>query len=106
MRAGLLTELIEIQSPEITKSDFGDTSVEWSVFASNVRADAYSRQGNRTLENGEIIWAYTTSFRIRTIGGLKHDMVVIWNDEKYRILSLQYSRDRREVVINTELINE
>lgn len=105
MQAGLLTEKILIEQPIIQQDGFGANDIKWSNFK-NTRANVTYSNGNRVNENNEIIFAYNIIFKIRYYHKIKECMRIIWNEQKYRILSIQPDKHRQYKIINTELIND
>ena len=77
MQAGLLTETINIYNPSITTNEYGET-----------------------IQN------YTKTFHIRYYVNINENMLIEWQNKKYRILSIEELRKWNEKVITGELINE
>ena len=56
MRAGLLTELVEVLSSVITTNDYGEETTEWES-TYTTRARLVHNGGGRTNENDEVFYA-------------------------------------------------
>lgn len=105
MQAGLLKSIITIEKPVLTVDDYGSETLTWEVLKTT-RASAKRESGNRVNSNNEIIHDYSVTFSIRFYHDIDESCRIIWNDKKYRILSIFPDRDIQRIVINAELINE
>lgn len=105
IRAGELTEFITIQRPEVIRNEYGANDIEWRD-SITTRARVIQKSGNRSDENNEIVYNYTTTFVIRWYHNIKEDMRVVWNNRKYVIHSVYKEVYKQSVTIVAELINE
>lgn len=105
MRAGLLQNPITIQEAISIKDGFGANSIEWKDVVST-RAQVTYNNGNRQNQNNEIVHSYTVTFTIRLYHRINEGMRIIWNGNKYRILSINRELYKQSITIVTELINE
>ena len=105
MRAGLLNNPITIQEPITLKDVYGANGIDWKD-AINTRAQVAYNSGNRQNQNNEIIHCYTVTFTIRLYHKVNEQMRIIWNGNKYRILSINRELYKQSITIVTELINE
>lgn len=105
MQAGILTEKISIEQPTIQQNGFGANNIKWTEFVTT-RAGVTFSNGNRANENNEIVFTYNVIFKIRYYHNVTEFMRIIWNGQKYRILSIQPDKHKQFKVINTELIND
>lgn len=105
MNAGSLKESITIQQPTTLQNEYGANGVEWKDIIST-RAKATFNTGSRQNENYEIVHNYTITFTIRHYHNVTDDMRIIWNSQKYRILSINKEIHKQTTTIITELINE
>lgn len=105
MRAGLLNYLISIQAPVVVKDVYGANGIDWRDIIST-RAQVTYNTGNRQNQNNEIIHCYTVTFTIRLYHRVNEKMRIIWNGNKYRILSINRELNKQSITIVTELINE
>lgn len=106
MEAGKLTERITIQRPEAVRDVYGSTTTAWTDVVSNLPAAVNYVRGDREIDNEEIFHGRVTTFSIRWRGSVNEEMQILWDNLKYRILSIDRRTHRREYLIRTELINE
>ena len=106
MEAGKLTERITIQRPGVVRDVYGATQSTWTAVVSNLPAAVNYIRGDREIDNEEIFHGRITTFSIRWQGDVNEEMRILWDDLKYRILSIDRRTHRREYLIRTELINE
>ncbi len=105
MRAGLLTEEIEILAPQVSTNDFGEETTEWnSVYSTKARL--VHTGGNRTIENDEIFYGYTKTFQIRYYVQVQEYYRILWNGKQYRILDIEPDKQQQQITIKTELVND
>lgn len=106
MEAGKLTERISIQHPNTVRDVYGATKQTWTDVVTNLPAAVNYIRGDREIDNGEIFHGRVTTFSIRWDGQVDETMRILWDNLKYRILSIDRRTHRREYLIRTELINE
>ena len=106
MEAGKLTERITIQQPVAERDVYGSTTTVWTAVVTNLPAAVNYVRGDREIDNEEIFHGRVTTFSIRWQGAVNEEMRILWNELKYRILSIDRRTHRREYLIRTELINE
>lgn len=105
MRAGNLHYPITIQEPTAIKDGYGANSIDWRDVIST-RSQVTYNSGNRQNQNNEIIHCYTVTFTIRLYHNVNEQMRIVWNGNKYRILSINRELYKQSTTIVTELINE
>ena len=105
MRAGLLTEQIEIISPEVSTNDFGEETTEW-VTAYTTRARLGHNSGGRMNENNEIFYSAIKTFQIRDYVPINDYCRIVWKDRQYRILDIEPDKVQQQLTIKTELVND
>ena len=105
MNAGRLTELITIERPSIAQNDFGANSIQWLKHILT-KADVAFESGTRATENNEVIFSYNKIFTIRYYHDIDEQDRIIWNQKKWRILSIEPDKAKQLITIRTELINE
>ena len=103
MRAGLLNYPITIQEPITLKDVYGANGIDWKD-AISTRAQITFNSGYRQIQNIEIIHCYSVTIRQKQ--KKKKQMRIIWNGNKYRILSINRELYKQSITIVTELINE
>lgn len=104
-RAGLLNELIEIYTKTIVKDEYGQ-EVEELTLKQTTRAKLVHNNGNRSLENEEIVHNYNKTFTVRYYVDIDDYDVIKWNGKYYRVLDVEPNREYQQKVINTEKIND
>lgn len=105
MIAGILKEIITIKRAVIVKNDFGEEVETWSD-VTTTRAYVKQSSSQRNEENGEITYDFIKEFRVRIYVDVRPYDIIIWNGQKYRILSLDKQKDLQQITLQTELINE
>lgn len=105
MRAGLLTKVITILTPETTINEFGEQVQEYK-FKYKTRARVLHDNGSRDIVNGEIFYPYRKSFDVRSYVPVTEFDIIEFEGHQYRIITIdnriEHTNDK---VIVTELIN-
>lgn len=105
MRAGLLTERIEILKPDVSTNDFGEETTDWiSIYTTKARL--VHTGGNRTVQNDEVFYSYTKTFQIRNYVSVQEYDRILWNGKQYRILDIEPEKQQQQITIKTELVND
>ena len=106
MLSGILKNIIEIEHPVIKSDGYGANTLVWEKLKTT-RASATIQTGNRTNENNEIFFGYQVRFIVRYYHkNITEKCRIIWNNKKYRILSIFPDTNKQLIMIDTELINE
>ena len=105
IRAGLLTEHILIERITYIKNIFGANEKKW-IRHINTRSIVKFNNGNRKIENNEIVNSYSLTFTLRFYHNITEDMRIVWNGKKYRILSIFPDKHKQSIEIIGDLINE
>ena len=106
MNAGTLFYDIVIEKPEIiVNDDFGSQTETWIKYI-KTKADVIWESGNRTNDNNETFYSWNMTFRIRYYHDVNEKMRIVWNNKRYRILSIMPDRIKQVKTIRTELIND
>lgn len=105
MNSGRLRYDITIQKPTIVQNDYGANSIEWEDII-HTKADVTFDQGTRGYMNDELVFVYPKVFTVRYYHKVKDEYRILWNDQKWRILSLEPDLKKQSLTIRTELINE
>ena len=101
-----MVEIIGIEKNVNTRDKFGSSNFTWQTAYDGVRAEVTSTNGYRSTSEDEIFFAHQVTFHIRYLSNVDERMRIKWDGKYYRILSIDYTRNRKEIKINTELINE
>lgn len=105
MQAGRLTETIEIHNPQFNINEFGEQTEQY-MYHCTTRAQVIHNSGNRTISNDEILHDYTKTFKIRRYIKISDISLILYNNKKYRVLSIEDNRHTNEKTVIAELINE
>lgn len=105
MIAGILKDIITIKRAVVIKNDFGEEVETWSD-VTTTRAYVKQSSSQRNEENVEITYDFIKEFRVRIYVDVRPYDIIIWNGQKYRILSLDKQKDLQQITLQTELINE
>lgn len=105
MQAGLLNEIIRFQETETVRDEMGGFSDEWADVLSK-RAEVRFASGSRKMENGEVYNPYVITCKIRYCKDVHEKMILIHEDRRYKINSINRDRKQQCTIINAELINE
>ncbi len=105
MIAGILKEVITIKRAAIVKNEFGEQVETWSD-VTTTRAYVKQSSSQRSEENGEITYNFIKEFRVRIYVDVQPYDIIIWNGQRYRILSIDKQKDLQQITLQTELINE
>ncbi len=105
LRAGLLREKIGLKSATVTRDDYG---AEVTTYGDPVytRARVVFRSGRRGDINNEVQNPYTVEFVIRTNQAVNPKMLITWNGNDYRIITINYEKYKQQQVIVGEVVNE
>lgn len=105
MKAGLLQELIDIYTPTTIKNDYGEETTSY-VWKCSTRARLVHDNGNREIENNEVVFNHVKTFNVRIYVDVHNLDRIKWNDEYYRILDIEPDRKLQQKTIKVELIND
>lgn len=106
MRAGVLNEIITIEELKVIKNEYGEEQTDNYVKKFSTRAEVRWNNGQRITDNNELFFAYDITFTIRYYNDIDELDRIIWNNKKYRILSIERNRQWQMINIKCELINE
>lgn len=105
MQAGLLKEWITIQQEITERSPSGSVKREWRDLY-HKKARVQFKGGDAVVSNWETTHTINILVTIRYQKGIDRNMRIIWNNEKYRILSADRDRMQMSLMLKCELINE
>lgn len=103
--AGKLKEIIEIYSNTITKDEYGQ-EVETKVLKCSTKADLKHTNGNRELENSEIVHNYNKTLTVRYYVDVDDYDIIKWENKFYRVIDIEPNRDYQFKTITMEKIND
>lgn len=105
MRAGLLTEQIDILESSLIRNAYGEEETQWSI-KQTTKARLMHKGGNRTLSNDEVAYQYTKTFQVRHYIMVNEYDRIQWNGKIYRILDIEPDKQQMLLTINVELVND
>ena len=105
MRAGLLNTMITILYPQKSRNEYGETVFVYEK-KGTARAQIMNQAGNRTISNDEIFYSYQKTFRVRRYVKIDDVCQVLYNGQKYRVISIDDDRETNCKIVRTELVNE
>lgn len=109
MRAGLMRDTISVWKSVQTTGKTGAKKSAWKNCLGDGRTVharvTYGRQ-QMTDKEGNFVLASTIIFNIRYLEGLTEYMRIYWQERKYRINAIRRYRERGEMQIDAELIDE
>lgn len=105
MEAGKLKNRIVFLERNITQNEFNEQSVEYNTYK-ETRAQIIYKQGNKVIENDEIIQTYNPTFIVRYYLQVNETMLIEYNNIRYRILSIVADTYKQCKTIYTEKYNE
>lgn len=105
MQAGLLNEPITILKPEITRNEFGEQTTEY-VESYHTRARVINNGGNRTQEDNGVFYDYSKHLEVRYYVPLDNFDIVVFKGQKYRVKSVEKTREYNNQTIYMDLMNE
>ena len=105
MRAGLLTERIDVLKPVVTVNDYGEETTDWqNIYTTKARL--VHTGGNRMNVNDEIFYSYTKTFQIRNYVPVQDYYRILWDGKQYRILDIEPDRQQQQITVKTEIVND
>lgn len=105
MRAGLLTESIEIYEKTLVKNDYGEESENW-VLKYSTKARLVHDGGGRVIINDEVFYTHAKTFQVRSYVPVEDYDRIKWNGKFYRILNIEIDKKINNITIKAELIDD
>jgi SPP1 family predicted phage head-tail adaptor len=105
MRAGLLTEPIEIYEKVLQNNQYGEQTEEW-VLKYSTKARLVHDGGSRVIQNDEVFFAHTKTFQVRYYVPVEDYDKIKWDGKYYRILNIEPDKMMMNKTIKTELIDD
>lgn len=105
MEAGKLKYGIKILQRNVITNEYNEQGVEYVTYR-NTKAQVIYKQGNKVIENDEIIQTYNPTFVIRYYIHINETMLIEFKNDRYRILSIIEDIQKQNKTIYTEKINE
>ncbi len=105
MQAGLLNEIILIERNHLHRNSYGEEQSAWELHI-KTRARIDFRGANNVIENDERVFTRSLTFIVRIYHDIRNDDRIIYNSQKYRIMSIEKRKNEMRQIITAELINE
>ena len=103
MNSGQLKDRIYIYEQQISRTPYGNTSRKW-VCKYTTRARVNYSSANRDINNDEIFYTVEREFIVRHYVPVVETDIIVWNDQKWRILSIDRNRQYNNIFIRTTKI--
>jgi head-tail adaptor len=105
MQAGLLNRTIEVYKPVTLTNVVGSTTTEWAKLYST-RASVKQTSMGRSQELNEITYNINKEFIIRSYHKIHETYRIKFENNFYRIVSIDRRREYNDILITTEIVNE
>lgn len=105
IQSGLLTETLQFYETVETQSKSGYKSTE-QIFKLKVRAQRTKNKEKYIEDAGELFHTSELTFKLRYRKEIKDTDIVVYEDEKYRITSLDKFKEANQLTIILSKINE
>jgi head-tail adaptor len=105
MKAGLLTEHIEIWKKTLETNKYGEETETWSK-SYETRARLVHDGGSRVISNDEVMFTHSKTFQVRDYVPVGNYDRIKWEGDFYRILNIEPDRVSMNQTIKVELIND
>ncbi len=106
MFAGNLKETIVIESSNTHKNELGEVVDCGYREKLRTKAQVIYQSGTRTIDNNEIFHAYSIQFVVRFYHEISESDRVVYRGQRYRIDSIEHSREYQLIKLNCDLIND
>lgn len=105
MEAGKLKDRIKILQRNIITNEYNEQGVEYITYR-ETKAQVIYKQGNKVIENDEVVQMYNPTFIVRNYIQVNETMLIEFKDDRYRILSIIEDSKKQNKTIYTEKVNE
>lgn len=105
MQAGMYKEKVAVFVPQLSRNEFGE-KVQTYEFLFMMWANVEYRSGARVVLNDEVINDYSKTFTARPYYTLNEKMLIEYDNKRWIITSIEKSKERNEMVIQTTLYND
>lgn len=105
MQAGLLNRTIEVYKPVKLTSPVGSTTTEWAKMY-ETRANVRHVSMNRSYDIAEINYPMTREFIIRSYNNIDPYFRIKYQNDFYRIISIDKRREMNDILILADLVND
>ena len=105
MNSALLKHPIEIQALQTTKTEYGTIKTEY-VKKYETRAHIIFNSENQVISEGEIFYPVNRTFVVRSYVPVTETDRIIYDNKKWKILSINKNDYYGNIEIITTLVNE
>jgi head-tail adaptor len=105
MQAGLLNRQIEVYKPVTLTNNVGATTIKWTK-AFETRANVRQTGMSRGQQVNEIFYPTTKEFIIRSYHHIDEFHRIKYQNNMYRIVSIERRREMNDILIIADLVNE
>lgn len=106
MRAGLLTQTIDILRSGRVKDKFGATPATWTAVATGLHARVTYGQGSLGVSQAEQVYSQAVTFQTRYTTAVTEYDRVRWQGRLYRITAIERYPERGELRIMAGLVTQ
>lgn len=105
IQSGKLTEELSFYQVSATTSESGyKTNTEILLFST--KAERLRNKQNYVVDAHELFHTVELTFRLRYRKEIEDDMIVKYEDERYRVISVDKNQSQNEIIIIISKINE
>lgn len=105
MKAGSLTDEIELLKPNYSTNEFGESLTVYESFL-KTKANVIHSGGYKTINNNELFWGLNKVFKLRYYVEVKKDFRIKWQNQTYTITTIEKDKNAQQIIITAELLNE
>ena len=105
MQAGLLNRQIEVYKPVTLTNTVGSTTIKWTK-AFETRANVRQTSMSRGQQVNEIFYPTSKEFIIRSYHHIDEFHRIKYQNNMYRIVSIERRREMNDILIIADLVNE
>lgn len=105
MQAGLLNRQIEVYKPMILTNDVGANTTHWNRMYTT-RANVRQVSMSRGQQINEVFYPTTKEFIIRSYHHIDEFYRIKYENNFYRIISIDKRREMNDILIVADLVNE
>lgn len=106
MLAGKLNEIIHIEMPVLSQNELGEVVDNKYVKKNTTKAQVIWKNGGTIVDNNEIFTAYSVQFKVRIYVDVNESDRILFRSKRYKIDSIEISREQQALYLNCSLINE
>lgn len=105
MKASDLSERIEIYRLVTTRTESGATNNTYE-YRCSTRARVNYASGNRTIVNDQVFYDVDREFILRHYVPIEPTDEIRWQEQRWKVLSIDKNREYHDIIVKTTLIQE